>query len=495
MQNQNNIDMVIEKRAEIKKQIKEKFIEWSSSSTSHGYPNIFKTKYRLLKVIWTFFLLAAVGCCLFFLTRSINSYLEFGVITNIEMVDERPVIFPTITICDLEKFQTDFAADLIKEIYLTQLKLDVTDIIDNSNVAAMYANVYKLATARAASPSFGDSNRKNLTNDFRQNLFWCGYNNNFTDCDVGDFLWSYDYTYGNCYKFNSGLNADSKQVPLRNASKPGDTNGLNFLLFNIENPNKYSRFNIKKHEGIVMFIHDTTHNPITSDGIQVPPGANVNIAIKKKITHKYPYPYSNCKDLSSFSSDFYDIITQSNKSYRQSDCFNLLLQRNIIKNCSCYDLQYYRLYNATPCLNNTQLDCAEMNYMSFWNNDLDSYSSECPLECDFVEYDFTFSTSDFDAYGLYMYKYNTKPPFVYQLNIFKKQLVSINVYFSDLRYTEITETPSMTIIDLFANIGGTVGLFVGISVLSFVEIIEIIIEVIIIYFEKRKEARQYKIQS
>jgi hypothetical protein len=55
--------------------------------------------------------------------------------------------------------------------------------------------------------------------------------------------------------------------------------------------------------------------------------------------------------------------------------------------------------------------------------------------------------------------------------------------------------PSINIVDLLANIGGTIGLFVGISVLSFVEIIEAIMEIIIIYFEKRREARKYTIQN
>jgi hypothetical protein len=102
--------------------------------------------------------------------------------------------------------------------------------------------------------------------------------------------------------------------------------------------------------------------------------------------------------------------------------------------------------------------------------------------------------SDLDSYGFFTFLNGVKPTND-ELNSFKNKIVSINVYFSELRYTEITETPSTTIIDLFAYIGGTVGLFVGVSVLSCVEIVEFILEAIIIYFEKRKETRKYKTQN
>ena len=493
MDNQNN-PVIIEKRIHVKKQVKSKFVELSSSSTSHGYPNIFRTKYLSIKILWVFSLMTAIGFCLFLLIRGINAYLEFNVITNIEMIDERPVEFPTITVCDLDKFQTYQAAELIREIYYSEYKIALGEDYEYFiNLLDYYPNVYKLATAKAANPSFGNSSRKKLAYDLKNTLFRCSYNNDVKLCNPDQFEWSYDYTYGNCYKFNSGYNSSGHQVPIKVASKPGFSNGLNMFFFNNQTKIKYTRLNINKYQGYIIFIHDNTENPVFSNGIQVLPGTHVNIGIKKTITHKCPEPYSNCKDLSSYSSYFYDFLIKTNKVYRQRDCFDLLLQRSIISYCGCYDLQYPQLYDAAPCLNLKQLACSEISYLNFWNNKTDS--SECPLECDFIDFDFSYSTSDFDAYGMYLLYnkreyYNDK-----ELDDFKKQTASINVYFSDLRYTEITESPSTTIIDLFANIGGTTGLFIGISVLSFVELIEFLLEVIIIYFENRKEARKYTIQN
>ena len=50
-------------------------------------------------------------------------------------------------------------------------------------------------------------------------------------------------------------------------------------------------------------------------------------------------------------------------------------------------------------------------------------------------------------------------------------------YNSNIEYTTISEQEALTIIDMIANVGGTLGLFIGISLLSFLEMIEIIIKI------------------
>ena len=58
-----------------------------------------------------------------------------------------------------------------------------------------------------------------------------------------------------------------------------------------------------------------------------------------------------------------------------------------------------------------------------------------------------------------------------------RNYIGIYVYYKDLTYTLISEAPNSEIFDLISNIGGLVGVFLGISFLSFVELIEILFEV------------------
>ena len=62
-------------------------------------------------------------------------------------------------------------------------------------------------------------------------------------------------------------------------------------------------------------------------------------------------------------------------------------------------------------------------------------------------------------------------------------------FFERLEYTKITQIAKTDRIEFISNIGGNLSLFVGISFVSFFEIIEIIIEVLIILFQKNKFTR------
>lgn len=62
-------------------------------------------------------------------------------------------------------------------------------------------------------------------------------------------------------------------------------------------------------------------------------------------------------------------------------------------------------------------------------------------------------------------------------------LISVYIYFDKIEHVEITEVESMSSFNLLANIGGTLGLFIGVSVLSFVEVIELTIEMGLVFVQ------------
>lgn len=70
------------------------------------------------------------------------------------------------------------------------------------------------------------------------------------------------------------------------------------------------------------------------------------------------------------------------------------------------------------------------------------------------------------------------------------------MYNADIEYTSITEQEALTIIDMIANVGGTLGLFIGISLLSFLEMAEILIKIAsILLKDKVKTVRTKKPKS
>lgn len=60
----------------------------------------------------------------------------------------------------------------------------------------------------------------------------------------------------------------------------------------------------------------------------------------------------------------------------------------------------------------------------------------------------------------------------------KSTIVYLRIYFDILEYEHINEIPKVNIIDLISNMGGTLGLFLGMSFLSFFEIFDLIYHLI-----------------
>ena len=54
-----------------------------------------------------------------------------------------------------------------------------------------------------------------------------------------------------------------------------------------------------------------------------------------------------------------------------------------------------------------------------------------------------------------------------------KATLRLNVFYETMTYTSTTESAAVTTETFISNLGGTLGLFIGISILSFVELVEL----------------------
>ena len=98
----------------LKETFKLKFIELAGSSTAHGYPNIFRTKYWSVRLMWLVFFLVSTGFCGFMIYRSLNDYLSYNVVTEVRRYPQIPATFPVVTICNLNPLISLDSENLIK---------------------------------------------------------------------------------------------------------------------------------------------------------------------------------------------------------------------------------------------------------------------------------------------------------------------------------------------------------------------------------------------
>ena len=474
------------KRIELIARLKEKFVQLAANSTSHGYPNLFRTNSWLVRLTWSILLIVFMTLCILMIKGLIQDYKQYDVVTETRDYPEAPILFPTLTICNVNPF-TSHNASIYIENHKTS-RLNSLDDLFKANDRALY-------TAMGLS----DEQKIKFGYKIEDILIFCKFNGK--KCSANDFKWYYMYDYGNCYQFNS-LNSLGEDN-LTKTYKPGSKNGLYLELYASESEYMNS---VKPEIGLIVFINHFDVRPGSNGGISLTPGTLSNIAVRKQIKQMSASPFSTCVELSTadFNRTLYDVLNRDGYRYRQNDCFDLCLQTMIIEHCGCFSLEYAKLNNANrSCMTHSDMSCMENMYLKFVDQNLvDLCQVYCPLECDSVEYPVFLSSNSFPC-GKYTELLMNNSVFIKHLalkgyklsnltsadshSLAKQSLLALNVYFDDLKYTLISESPKTSIFDLIANIGSALGLFIGISLLSFFEILEYMMELGLICFESFKE--------
>jgi hypothetical protein len=351
------------------KMAKEAFLEWSSRTDMNNYAKIFEYKGNILaQIIWILIFLVLSILTVVLIQQSISAYLSYGVTSTYETIYESPTEFPTITICAGSPFTSLQAKKLFQEL-ISNYSFDSSKLSKLIELAKMYAS----------NPSYGDENRKKLgfsIDDITSCLF------DKVDCK-NDLHWIWLYDYGNCFQFNSGLNFSNQKIETVKSSRLDKGYGLRLTigvsrLYSLDIGNSTFRFYIND---FVALIHNSSNLISSSTKLYYIQNLfRTALSLKRTLISKQPTPYSDCIDLSSYSSVLYDYLLQSNYSYRQIDCLDLCIQQNIKSECGCYFLKYPSLNTQLmPCLNWTQFLCA--------NNEINSFQragcieTYCPLEC------------------------------------------------------------------------------------------------------------------
>ena len=81
------------------KLIKASFFSLIDKSSIHGLPNIFRTKRVIIKLIWLLFTIVSFLACTFYSYQSISAYLNFDFVTNINVIYDQNLQFPTVSFC------------------------------------------------------------------------------------------------------------------------------------------------------------------------------------------------------------------------------------------------------------------------------------------------------------------------------------------------------------------------------------------------------------
>jgi hypothetical protein len=150
----------------------------------------------------------------------------------------------------------------------------------------------------------------------------------------------------------------------------------------------------------------------------------------------------------------------------------------------CYDVSLPQTPSVTDkyikyaCVSEQNINCLRKTESIFYSNSsqIGECYNKCPLECSVVRYDFTISSSLFptvwyasilandSSFNKVINKYfdqsiNNFITMNYTNNYagLRDSIARINVFYEDLQFVQVDETPSITVIILLGTLGGNLG--------------------------------------
>ena len=269
---------------------------------------------------------------------------------------------------------------------------------------------------------------------------------------------------------------------------------------------------------VVVHSPDTRPHP-TAEGYDILPGYSVTVGVRASENARIKQPHGNC-------SDHHTQTDYRNHTYKYTliSCQNQCIQKKIMDTCGCVDnripdptdfngLPYcFQLPKMpAPCFNQTPLSSACFavlsNYARMMDCRKDVYENiavrdpraiqtcNCFPPCNDVVYDASYSLSNLpertDEHSAF---YSILEKFFDKLTPAKKlllrrmhgdnyehvigQIARLNVYIADNNIIKTTESADYDATRLVSDIGGQLGLWIGISVMTLFEVIQLFADIL-----------------
>jgi len=233
--------------------------------------------------------------------------------------------------------------------------------------------------------------------------------------------------------------------------------------------------------------------------VHLKPGSLTDVVITRSFKHYMEKPYSEC-DIpndrpKNFDSKIYKLFAQTEFQYSQQACFEQCYQQRLLSTCNCIDSSVLSLFtNISECFTDKELKCKNLifpNEIISADFIRDTCLPQCPLECNQTKFGVATSTNNIiGAYHAKIINENKHLSEQFENRQIGKEeaqssFVQAAMFYESLSYGLETESPKMNFVSLLASVGGNLSLLLGISLFSFFEVIDVLMEICFIYYEKK----------
>ncbi|KAF1770424.1 hypothetical protein GCK72_002242 [Caenorhabditis remanei] len=468
---------------------------FSSTTTMHGPKRIFYGK-GVARAFWVLIVGLALAMLIFQIVVLLQMYFSKPTLSQVSfIVNEGGMDFPAVTVCNFNPIKKSYVRELNASGDLTGATLEY---LLQTNMDAMFV--------------FSNLDRNNLkqTHDEAETYF-----QNHTDFQIIKFLRTAGYDCGEmfltCYfggrRFDCCKYMKQKVTSLgkcweldlqnlapewmRKQISPGSESGLQMIVdaqleeeLRGEDGDANAIFSDIYENGFRYYIHPPGANAeLTSEGISVSPSRTVYSAIKT-ISHNL-LNRKNWGNCSEHWPERYDTFL----SYSASACRALCIAQYFNDTCGCAPFTYNVDGKKKICAPYESITCMD-NHMLRKLNGTDYLElpdcTECHMECQSTSY--TSYNSYGDGFNRGSLEWLKKISNKTETHI-KNNVAVINIFFLEMFYTSYSQVQATSLTEILSDIGGNMGMFLGMSVITITELTLFFSKIFWIMFSKRR--RQY----
>ncbi|CAL1540639.1 unnamed protein product [Lymnaea stagnalis] len=504
--------------------------DYGDKASLNGVVFIKTARSPIVRAVWAFLLLAAVGAMTYHLYTLFAKYFDYKKHTQIN-IGFSTLNFPAVTVCNVNIMRKNERSKVSLEIlnlldevdYETlksqaisfdpdyddvdydddeeesdsdtnnsnSTKVQTVTFFDDFNISAAlnyvrytvednYYNEFCKGTWEAESNASSSSAAEDIFRDMFSKLpkktreevghqlddmlMKCSFAGR--KCILANFKRRHSTNYGNCYTLEN-----DKFI----SRKSGPSGGLEMILY-LET-NEYLE-GITSGKGAQVVIHELGTLPFPDDeGIAVTAGEQTMIGLRQMQITRLDGVYGPCKSVD-------DFMQKYKIKYTRNTCLKICQQNLIMETCHCYDEIYQDINDVmkisdkdTPCQNASQITCVTRVK---WRFDDNASSCACDSPCSEKVYGRNVASrmwpSDSVASLMVESMRTTKKDLAVSTDV-QEDFIKLNIYFEELNFEELEEQIDYEFTQLMSDVGGTIGLWIGLSILSMFELFHVLLQI------------------
>ncbi|OWK53309.1 Amiloride-sensitive sodium channel subunit alpha [Lonchura striata] len=305
---------------------------------------------------------------------------------------------------------------------------------------------------------------------FQDLVYSCQYDGE--PCRPSDYIPFHHPVFGSCYTFNS-----KGTDPFWRATKPGIPYGLSLIL----------RAEQQEHipllstvAGVKVMIHSHNQTPfLEHEGFHIRPGIATTIGIRQDQVNRLGGNYGKC------TTDGADVAVELlyNSSYTLQACLHSCFQRAMLRHCGCGHIYYPLPAGARYCDYRRQPAWGHCFYQLHWrlrSHRLDCFQ-HCPKPCRESLYKVSAGTAKWPSVKSQDWvRQALRHQNGYSSSSSRRDVAKVTIFYRQLSSQAVREAPLLSENLLLSSMGSQWSLWFGSSVLSVVEMLELLLDTLVL---------------